>query len=212
VRKQTAAGVGGELPFWEESAASFRADQDGRIDPAWVTRVADEYRQILAGISPTALRITDKKPNNFNFIGLIHSVFPRARIIHCRRHPVDTCLSIYFQSFARRIDFAYDRGDLVACYRAYLKLMEHWRSILPADAFLEIQYEDLVADRETLTRKIIAFCGLPWDDACLHSNRNRREVRTASVWQARQPVYRTSVERWRRYEPWLGQLRELLSP
>src|SRR5262249_26041866 len=131
-------------------------------------------------------------------------VFPRARIIHCRRHPVDTCLSIYFQDFARKMDFAYDRDDLVAYYRQYQKLMAHWRSVLPADRFLELQYETLVDDREAMTREMIAFGSLDGDDACLPSERTPRSVRTASVWQARQPVYKTSVARWRRYEPWLA--------
>jgi hypothetical protein len=114
------------------------------------------------------------------------------------------------------MDFAYDRDDLVAAYRQYLKLMAHWQSVLPADRFLVVQYEELVADREAMTRKMIAFCGLDWDDRCLRSERNPRScgprsVRTASVWQARQPVYKSSVARRRRYEPWLGSLRELLT-
>ena len=203
--------AGGEILFWAQSAASFRADATGAIDPAWVSKMAPDYRSLLTKISPTARRVTDKSPHNYHFLGLIHAVFPRARIIHCRRHPVDTSLSIYFQDFARRMDFAYDRDDLVAAYRQYLKLMAHWRGVLPADRFLEIQYEELVANREAMTRKLIAFCGLDWNDACLHSEQNRRSVRTASVWQARQPVYQTSVARWRHYEPWLGSLGELLS-
>jgi tetratricopeptide (TPR) repeat protein len=202
--------AGGEIPFWAECVSSFRADATGAIDPAWVSRMARDYQSLATGISPTALRVTDKSPHNFHILGLIHVVFPRARIIHCRRHPVDTCLSIYFQDFARKMDFAYDRDDLVAYYRQYQKLMAHWRSVLPADRFLELQYETLVDDREAMTREMIAFCSLDWDDACLHSERNPRSVRTASVWQARQPVYKTSVARWRRYEPWLGALRELL--
>jgi tetratricopeptide (TPR) repeat protein len=203
--------AGGELAFWGERAPSFGMDATGNINPAWVTAVERDYRALLAGISTAARRITDKRPQNFHYIPLIHAVFPHAHIVHCRRHPVDTCLSIYFQNFARRIDFAYNRGDLVAFYRQYERLMAHWRSVLPADCFLEIQYEELVADREPWTRKMIEFCGLDWDDACLYSERNLRPVRTASVWQARQPVYQTSVARWRNYEPWLGPLRELLS-
>jgi tetratricopeptide (TPR) repeat protein len=204
--------AGGELAFWGEQASGFRMDATGKIDPDWANEAARDYQALLTGISPTARRVTDKRPQNSHYLPLIHSVFPRARIIHCRRHPVDTCLSIYFQNFARRMDFAYDRDDLLSFYRQYLRLMAHWRSVLPADRFLEIQYEELVADREPLTRKMIEFCGLHWDEACLHSERNRRTVRTASVWQARQPVYQTSVARWRHYEPWLGPLRELLSP
>jgi tetratricopeptide (TPR) repeat protein len=202
--------AGGELAFWAERAPGFRVNARGDIDPAWVNEVANDCRALLTSISSTARRTTDKRPNNFHFIGLIHSVFPRARIIHCQRHPIDTCLSIYFQNFARRIEFAYDRSDLLSAYRQYLRLMAHWRKVLPVDRFLEIQYEELVADREAMSRKMIEFCGLDWNDACLHSERNRRPVRTASVWQARQPVYRTSVARWRRYEPWLGPLRELI--
>ena len=202
---------GGELGFWGERAASFAKDAEGRIDRAWLEKAARDYRALLGDISPTARRITDKWPPNFHFVGLIHAVFPRARFIHCRRHPVDTCLSIYFQNFARRIEFAYERGDLLACYRQYLRLMAHWRRVIPADRFLEVQYEDLVTDSEPFARKLIEFCGLDWDEACLHSERNRRPVRTASVWQARQPIYRTSVARWRCYEPWLGVLRELMN-
>ena len=152
----------------------------GSINPAWVNRAARDYRALLNGISPTARRVTDKRPQNFHVMALIHSVFPRARIIHCRRHPVDTCLSIYFQNFAWKLDFAWDRSDLVSSYRQYLRLMAHWRSVLPADRLLEVRYEELVVDREPLTRKMIDFCPPDWNEACLHSERNRRPVRTAS--------------------------------
>jgi hypothetical protein len=123
---------------------------------------------------------------------------------------VDTCLSIYFTHFLRRMDFASDRSDLVFEYRQYERLMAHWRAVLPADRFLDVDYEALVDDREAGTRRLIEFCGLEWDDACLSPERNRRAVTTASIWQARQPVYRNSLARWRNYEPWLGELRELL--
>jgi tetratricopeptide (TPR) repeat protein len=202
--------AGGELGFWQERAAGFEVDRHGRIDPAWLSQTAADYRSVLTEFSTTSLRITDKLPQNFYYTGLVHLVFPRARIIHCRRHPIDTCLSIYFQNFGGRIDYAYDRGDLLAVYRQYQRLMAHWRKVLPADCFFEIQYEELVAEREPWTRKMIQFSGLEWDDACLQPQRNRRPVRTASVWQARQPVYQTSVARWRNYEPWLGCLRDLL--
>jgi tetratricopeptide (TPR) repeat protein len=202
--------AGGELAFWDEHAPNFLMTALGDIDPDWISTTAQAYRDLLSQISPTARRITDKRPQNFLYIALIRAVFPRCRIIHCRRHPVDTCLSIYFQNFARRINFAYDREDLLACYQQYQRLMDHWRSILPPDRFFEIEYEQLVAERETTTRQMVAFCGLEWNDACLYSERNQRPVRTASVWQARQPVYPTSVARWRHYEPWLGALRRLL--
>jgi hypothetical protein len=153
--------------------------------------------------------VTDKNPFNFLHLGAIRLALPGSRAIHCRRDPIDTCLSIYFTRFATPLAFAYDRSDLVFYYRQYERLMAHWRALIPTDRLLEIDYEALIADREPLTRRMIAFCGLPWDDACLAPEGNSRLVRTASIWQARQPVYRTSVERWRRYEPWLGELRQL---
>ncbi|MFL6726117.1 MAG: tetratricopeptide repeat-containing sulfotransferase family protein [Sphingomicrobium sp.] len=204
-------GAGGELAFWRDHLSGFRMDKGRRVDPAWVQSTAREYQALLEELCPGALRITDKMPQNFNFIALIRVVFPRARIIHCMRNPIDTCLSIYFQNFARNVDFAYHRRDLVSFYRQYQRLMTHWRSVLPSDSLFEVQYEQLVQDPEPLTRKLIDFCGLQWDDACLHHERNLRPVRTASLWQARQPVYRTSVARWQNYRPWLGELEEFLS-
>ncbi|MGA9866359.1 MAG: sulfotransferase, partial [Acetobacteraceae bacterium] len=194
--------AGGELTFWTEGDAVI--DRSGLL-----ARRAADYLALLRGIGPDAVRVTDKNPFNFLWIGLIHLALPGARFIHCRRDPIDTCLSIYFTRFALSQPFAYDRGDLAFYYREYARLMAHWRSVMPPDRLLEIDYEALTADRETLTRRMIAFCDLPWDDACMAPERNQRIVRTASLWQARQPVYRSSVERWRRYEPWLGELRDL---
>lgn len=204
-------GAGGELPFWRDHMANFRMDSSRRADPAWTALTAREYKALLTEICPGKRRVTDKMPQNFNFVALVRAVFPCARFIHCMRHPVDTCLSIYFQNFSRHVDFAYDRADLAAFYRQYQRLMAHWRKVLPPSSLFEVQYEDLVADPEPLTRKLIDFCGLEWDDACLRHDRNTRPVRTASLWQARQPMYRTSVARWRNYRSWLGELEEFLS-
>ena len=155
--------------------------------------------------------MTDKTPRNFELpSGSSRLAFPDARVIHCRRSLVDACLSIFFKNFSARQGYACDRVDLVFFYRQYERLMDHWRRALPADRFTEVQYETLIAAREAETRRLIAFCGLNWDDACLAPERNSRVVKTPSLWQVRQPVYKTSVERWRRYEPWLGELRELL--
>ena len=177
---------------------------------AFASRVTSQYRTVLREISPDARRITDKTPANFVWVGLIHLLFPNARIIHCKRHPIDTCLSVYATYFSARMDFAADRGDLAFFYEQYLRLMAHWKAVLPPNRLYETQYEALVACREPRSRELVAFCGLEWDDACLAPERNERVVRTASVWQARQPVYRTEMERWRRYEPWLGELRRLV--
>jgi tetratricopeptide (TPR) repeat protein len=203
---------GGEREYWVRNGA---AGEEGAADgpaEAVIQRLAADYLAELRRVAPHAARVTDKLPYNFLWIGLIHLALPNARIVHCRRHPVDTCLSIYFAHFARRANFGSDRGDLACEYRQYERLMAHWRAMLPADRFLDVDYETLVADQEAGTRRLIEFCGLEWDDACLRPEGNRRVVMTASSWQARQPVYRSSVARWRNYEPWLGELRELLPP
>jgi tetratricopeptide (TPR) repeat protein len=205
-----AVAAGGELPFWAQRERDWQTSGIGSLEEGKLSRVAEDYRAELRRVGPKALRVTDKRPRNFEPLGLIHLALPDARIVHCRRNPVDTCLSIFFANFAAGHEFAWDRGDLAFFYRQYERLIEHWRRVLPADRFTEVQYETLVAYREAETRRLIDFCGLDWDEACLAPERNRRTVNTASLWQARQPVYATSVERWRRYEPWLGELRTLL--
>jgi tetratricopeptide (TPR) repeat protein len=202
-------GAGGELTFWGDAASALEPAGEASLEPAALGKPTKDYLALLHRIAPGARRVTDKTPHNFLWLGLIHAAFPRARIIHCRRNPVDTCLSIYFTYFGVAKDFAYDRGDIAFFYEQYARLMAHWRAVLPADRFLELDYEALIADREAVTRRLIAFCGLEWNDASLSPERNQRAVTTASIWQARQPVYRSSVERWRHYEPWLGELRRL---
>ena len=200
---------GGELRFWRDARARLaQAEASSRAQAAGDVR--HDYLRLLRTIGPDALRVTDKMPFNFLWIGLVHLLLPRARIIHCRRNPVATCLSIYQTQFTEAWGFAGDRGDLVAYYREYLRLMDHWRAVLPPDRLLEVDYEDVTSAPESASRRLVAFCGLDWDAACLHPEQNPEPVRTASQWQARQPIYRTSVERWQRYEPWLGELRGLL--
>jgi tetratricopeptide (TPR) repeat protein len=193
--------AGGELTFWSEHQSPGSGDG--------LRQAGAEYLALLRRIGPEAARITDKGPFNFLALGQIRLALPQARVIHCRRDPIDTCLSIYFTRFAVPQPFAYDRGDLVFYYRQYQRLMAHWRAALSADRLIEVDYEAMTADPEAQTRRLIDFCGLPWDDACLAPERNQGLVRTASVWQARQPVYRSSVARWHRYQPWLGELRQL---
>ena len=204
--------AGGELPFWSKVSRSRGSSANELSDALGLAKSAEDYRVLLAELGPGARRVTDKWPLNFEQIGLILTGLPDARIIHCRRHPVDTCLSMFFQNFWEGNEFAWDRGDLVFFYRQYERLMAHWRRVLPPDQLLELDYEKLIANREAETRRVLAFVGLDRDDACLAHERNTRVVKTASVWQARQPIYTTSVERWRRYEPWLGELRALLPP
>jgi hypothetical protein len=199
--------AGGERDFWSRRSGW----QDGRIG-GFGARAAEaaiaDYLGLLAGISPNAARVTDKMPYNFLFLGLIHRLFPEARIVHCRRDPLDTALSIYFTRFARGHAFASSRADIVFYYRQYRRLMAHWRIVLPAANLLEIDYESLVTDGDAI-RRLVAFCGLGWDEACLDFHRSARPVATASAWQVRQPLYRSSIGRWRHYAPWLGELRAL---
>lgn len=199
----------GELEFWNARASSF--DERNMADAAAaVQALAAAYSRELDRLFPRARRITDKNPYNFLWIGLIKLAFPHSRIIHCRRHPVDTCLSIYTTPVATPTPYRSDRGDLVFYYRQYLRLMDHWRGLLPPGAILDVPYEALIAEPEAWSRRLVEFAGLEWDPACLRPQDNRRAIRTASLWQARQPIHGGSVERWRRYEPWLGDLRELL--
>ncbi|HEY5301054.1 MAG TPA: sulfotransferase [Acetobacteraceae bacterium] len=210
VSSQPAIAAGDELPFWVKYAAGWDGVDGEGFTVEAAHGVAAAYLGLLREIGPSAARVTDKLPFNFRRLGLIHTLLPGARIIHCRRHPVDTCLSIYSILFGPKMDFVGSKADLTFFYRQYVRLTDHWRAVLPADRFLEVEYERLIAEPEAESRRLIAFTGLDWDDACLRPERNNRNVRTASAWQARQPVYASSVERWRHYEPWLGELRELL--
>jgi tetratricopeptide (TPR) repeat protein len=157
----------------------------------------------------SATRVTDKMPHNFQVVGLIALLFPKARIIHTRRNPFDTCLSIWQQNFNDAHTYGRNLADLGHHYAHYQHLMQHWREALPG-RLLEIDYEDLVENQEQASRRLIDFVGLPWDDACLRPQDVKRTVLTASVWQVRQPVYKRSAGRWKNYERHLTPLRESL--
>jgi hypothetical protein len=126
-----------------------------------------------------------------------------------QRDPIDTCLSCYFQQFLMGINFAFDLSDLVHYYREHQRLMAHWRSVLPKGFILEVPYEELVADQETWSRKMLDFIGLEWDARCLQFHTNTRQVTTASAWQVRQKIYTSSVARWHNYEKFIGPLKSL---
>ncbi len=203
----------GELPYWNLASPRVAAAAV-RGEPAHgaVAAVAAEYLQMLREKSSDALRVTDKMPGNFAYLGLIHGALPHARVIHMRRNPADTCLSIYFQNFHLVHSYTNDLGDLEHYYGEYLRVMDHWRSILPQDAILDVPYEELVADPEAWSRKMVEFIGLPWDPACLEFHRTARNVNTFSRWQVRQRISKTSVERWRNYASHLGPLLPLTTP
>jgi tetratricopeptide (TPR) repeat protein len=160
-------------------------------------RFGTDYLDATTRLAPGAARITDKTPLNFGFAGLIHLALPHARIVHTRRDPVDTCLSCFSTLFATGQPFTYDLGELGRYYRAYDVLMRHWRDVLPEGVMIEVQYEDVVDDLEGQARRLVAHCGLDWDEACLDFHRTERTVRTASAVQVRQPIYRGSVARRR---------------
>jgi len=155
------------------------------------------YLDSVRNLAPEARRITDKMPANFRWAGLIHLALPGARLIHSRRDPIDTCLSCFEREFAKNNqNFTYDLAELGRYYRAYDDLMAHWHDALPPGAILDVQYEELVADFEPQARRIVAFCGLEWDERCLAFHRTERPIQTASAAQVREPLYRSSVGRW----------------
>lgn len=180
------------------------------MKPTQFATVANHYLKAISGLSPTATRVTDKLLTNYYFVGMLATLFPNAKIIHTMRNPVDTCLSSFTKLYKDDMPHSYDLRELGRYYNKYRQLMAHWRRVLPKGFMLETQYEDVVADKETKAREIIAFLGLPWDDRCLNFHETDRPVKTASVSQVRKPMYTTSVERWRRYGDGLKPLIEAL--
>lgn len=201
--------AGGEMTFWHDRAPEILDLSEGKIDGPELLRNAREYLAHLSDIGAGALRVTDKMPQNFAMLGLVHAALPNARILHIRRDPLDTCLSIYTTPYGKPPAFAHSKANIVCAYGQYRRMVAHWRAVLPADRFLDVDYEDVVRDREATARRMIQFAGLDWDEACLHHDANARAVNTPSAFQVRQPIYRSSIGRWRRFEPWLGELRRV---
>jgi tetratricopeptide (TPR) repeat protein len=200
----------GELTYWNTASAAYQSSAlKAPASGTLLRKLADDYLRLLNVLSDDALRVVDKMPTNFAFLGLIHGVLPNARIIHMRRNPIDTCLSIYFQHFEAAVSYANDLEDLAHYYTEYLRIMKHWRLVLPQDAILDVSYEGLVNDQEAWSRKMLEFIGLPWDPRCLDFHETHRTVITASKWQVRQKITGASVLRWRNYEKFLGPLLRL---
>jgi tetratricopeptide (TPR) repeat protein len=202
-----AAGAG-ELEFWQTAGYKHLKQLRGGLAAEFYSKLADAYLRNLSRHS-NAPRVVDKSVFNADHLGLIHAVFPRARIIYLQRDPVDTCLSCYFQDFANAASFTLDLADLAHYYREHHRLVAHWRAVLPEGTLLEVPYAELVADQERWSRKIIEFIGLAWDPRCLEFYKTERPVPTASSWQVRQPVYSSSVGRWKKYQKFIGPLLEL---
>jgi tetratricopeptide (TPR) repeat protein len=195
-------GGAGEQLFWSHHWAEANERNAGDLGARYVAE--------LTSISRGTERVVDKMPGNYLYAGLIHAALPNARIVHVRRSPIDTCLSIWTTPSHMPHDGGHDKAGIVFVYREYLKAVDRWRKALPESRFFELDYEALVADPESSTRRLVEFCGLDWNELCLNPEHNRRIVNTPSAWQVRQPVYRSSVDRWKRFAPWLGEFRELL--
>jgi hypothetical protein len=175
-----------------------------RLDRETASHVASRHLERLRVFSPTALRIVDKMPENYVYLGLLAALFPRAKLIHCRRDLRDVAVSCWMTPF-REVRWANSQEHIASRFRVYRQMMEHWRKVLPVP-LLDVDYEETVADLEGVARRLVGWCGLEWDPRCLEFHRAKRPVSTASAAQVRQPVYRTSVDRWRHYEHALSPL------
>jgi tetratricopeptide (TPR) repeat protein len=209
----------GELEEFSKAVASLgEANGASAVFPEIVPTLSAEHLRQLGGsyldaisaAAGPAKRIVDKLPLNFTFVGLIHLALPNARIIYARRDPIDTCLSCFSILFRGDQPHTYDLGELGRYYRAFEALMQHWRRVLPEGVLLEVQYEDVVDDLEGQARRMVKYCGLEWEEACLAFHKTRRPVQTASVAQVRQPIYRSSIGRWRPYQHLLQPLLQAL--
>jgi Flp pilus assembly protein TadD len=179
------------------------------MSAASLEKLAGAYLEQLQKIDTDDRKVTDKLPFNFMHLGIVALMFPNAKVVHCRRAPMDNCMSCYFTSFAEEVQFANDLGTLGRYYADYHRLMQHWQDVLPLNVYT-LQYEDLVANTEATMRDLLAYCGLEWEPACLKFYDTARGIRTPSRWQVRQPIYRNSVARWRNYEAHLAPLERAL--
>lgn len=204
--------AGGELEFLprlvQRQLAPFPASML-RATPPNLRAMAADYLDTLARTFPGADRVTDKRPDNFLYLGLIKTLFPDSRIVHTLRHPLDNCLSVYFLHLDQSMGYALDLLDTGHYYRQYRRLMEHWKSLY-GDDILDFDYDAFVRDPRTGLERLLGHCGLEWDENCLQFHRVANSVRTASVWQVREPLYRRSSGRWRNYAHKLGSLAEYL--
>lgn len=212
--------MAGELPdiirfanaanVWTEAGTPF-PHAVRHLTPAVAARFTDSYEKRLRRDAHENTKfIIDKHPLNFRYLGFIAMLFPRARIIHCMRDPLDTCLSNYFQRFGLGYDYSFNLESIGHFYGEYMKVMAHWREVLPAK-MIEVRYEDMVTDTPRVAREVLDGLGLAWDDRCAATHTNRSVVDTASLWQVRQPVYKDSLERWRNYEKQLAPLKDIIS-
>jgi len=204
--------AGGELDFLPHIAHSVFApfpESMATVSSSLLQGLAARYREAIGTLFPGADRVTDKRPDNFVYIGLIKTLFPDAKIVHTIRDPLDNCLSIFFLHLDHRMSYALDLMDIGHHYRQYLRLMAHWKALYGAD-ILDVSYDTLVREPKGITRNLLGFLGLDWDDQCLTVPATGRAVKTASVWQVREPLYHRSSGRARHYARQLDALRAYL--
>ena len=213
---------GGELGFLHELVPGVSPNEPYHCPPLYPSQLAAmspghlahlgrEYESRLRRAFPDKARVIDKMPANFLYAGFIHLILPDARIIHCRRDPLDTCLSCYVQIFNGPVVFVYDQGELGSYYRHYELLADRWRDVLPPTRYMEVRYEDVVENLEREARRLVEFCGLPWSEQCLRFQQTQRPVRTASASAVRSPIYRTSIGRSRDHARHLETLIDALA-
>jgi len=204
---------GGEMdlmPYiaWNHLSPLLQAST-GAVDPHKLQHLRAFYLSKVAARFPSADWVTDKRPDNFLYIGLIKLLFPEAKIIHTRRHAIDNCLSVFFLHLSHSMPYALDLLDIAHWYRQYERLMAHWKSIYGEDIH-DVDYDVLVTDFEPTIRRLLNHCGLPWESACLEFYNTKTLVTTPSAWQVRQPLYQHSSGRWCHYEKHLNDLRDAL--
>jgi hypothetical protein len=179
------------------------------LDAEVLRRMGGKYLNDTRVYRTDKPRYIDKMPNNFRHVGLMHLILPNARIIDARRDPMACCFSNFKQLFASGQEFTYSMEDIARYYRTYVELMHHWDEVLPGRV-LRVQHEDVVEDLEGSVRRLLDFCGLEFEPACLEFYKNERSVRTASSEQVRRPIFKEGLDQWRNFEPWLGPLKEAL--
>lgn len=210
--------AGGELPYLSQSLqqqiegvnAGSKGEAIAAITTEQFKAVGERYLDKLSEFFSGASRVTDKLPGNFLIAGLIHTLLPNARIIHCRRDALDTCVSCYTTLFDQGQEFSYDLAETGQYYRLYEHIMQHWDAVLPPGSMLTLQYEDLVTNMDAKVRDLLSFCNLEWDPNCLEFDKHRGSVKTASLYQVRQPAYTSSVGRWKQYAKHMEPLRQAL--
>ena len=210
---------GGELPFmtmisrelgrtWEDRGAQAPGDDATVAND--LNQAAERYGNLTVELWKDSPHITDKMPMNFFYVGIIHFLFPKAKIIYCHRDPGATCFSCLQNLFSHgNLQFSYDQTELGRMYKLHERLMSHWDKVLPGRV-LTVNYEELVQDHEAQVRRILEFCGLEFEPACLDFHTLKRAVSTASFAQVRRPIYKSSLGHWKNYEPYLGPLLETL--